>query len=245
MAKYGKWIGGGLGWAFGGPLGALLGFMAGSFIDNLGNQVSGKATGQTGRYRTTAGDFELSLLVLSAAVIKADKQVKQSELDYVQRFLQQQFGPANASVMMGHLKTLLNREIPVKQVAEQIRYNMQHPMRLQLLHYMFGIAQADGHVHVAEVQMIQLIAGYLGISSVDFESIKAMFYKDAENAYRILEIKSTAGESEIKRAYRKMALKYHPDKVASLGESFQKAAKEKFQKVQEAYEQIKKDRGFN
>jgi DnaJ like chaperone protein len=118
-------------------------------------------------------------------------------------------------------------------------------MRLQLIHYLFGIARADGHVDSNEVNTVQTIANYLNVSSKDFDSIKAMFYKDVNSAYQILEITSSANEDEIKKAYRKMAIKYHPDKVSALGEEFQKAAKEKFQKVQEAYETIKKEKGIN
>ena len=72
-----------------------------------------------------------------------------------------------------------------------------------------------------------------------------MFYKDANAAYKILEVKEKATDTEVKKAYRKMAVKYHPDKLTHLGEEFQKSAKEKFQKVNEAYETIKKERGFS
>jgi DnaJ like chaperone protein len=121
---------------------------------------------------------------------------------------------------------------------------MDHPSRLQLIHFLFGISSADGHVHSTEVEEIRRISGYLGIRQVDFESIKAMFYKDVFSAYKILEVTPDANNDEIKKAYRKMATKYHPDKVSHLGAEFQKAAKEKFQEVQAAYEQIKKERGM-
>ena len=92
--------------------------------------------------------------------------------------------------------------------------------------------------------MINKKATYLGINISDFESIKAMFYEDIDSAYRILEIRSTVSDQEIKNAYRRMAKKYHPDKVAHLGVEHQKGAEEKFKKVQEAYILIKKRRGL-
>ena len=113
---------------------------------------------------------------------------------------------------------------------------MQHASRLQLIHFLFGIAKADGYVNDAEVNQIYTIAGYLGINSRDYESIKAMFYDSTDNAYIILEIEKTATNDEIKKAYRTMAKKYHPDKVIHLGTEHQKGAEEKFRKVQEAYE---------
>jgi DnaJ like chaperone protein len=99
-------------------------------------------------------------------------------------------------------------------------------------------------VHPDELTTIESIAGYLGVSIADFNSLKAMYFKDTNSDYKILEIEPSASDEEVKKAYRKMAVKFHPDKVAALGEEVQHAAKEKFQKVQEAYENIKKHRGF-
>ena len=117
--------------------------------------------------------------------------------------------------------------------------------RLQLLHYLFGISKADGHVSKQETDMIEDIASYMGLSDADFHSIRAMYFRDTNSDYEILEITKQATDEEVKKAYRKMAVKYHPDKVSSLGEEVQKAAKEKFQKVQQAYENIKKERGIS
>ena len=71
-----------------------------------------------------------------------------------------------------------------------------------------------------------------------------MFFKSADDAYKILEIEKSATDSEIKKAYRNMAKKYHPDKLQHMDEAYQKGAQEKFNKVQEAYEQIQKERGL-
>lgn len=256
MASFGKWLGGGLGWAFGGPIGAIIGVAIGHLFDNTNVQFQkdsvfnsgGPQTSSTTQNRTQtkthAGDFSVSLLVLSAAVMKADGKVLRSELDYVKQFLVKQFGEATALELLQVLKEILQKDVPLKQVSDQIRANMPHAMRLQLLHYLFGIANADGSVHKTESLIIERISVYLGISTKDFQSINGMFFKDVGHAYKVLEVEPTATDDEIKKAYRKMAIKYHPDKVADLGEDFQKAAKEKFQKLQEAYDQIKKERGI-
>jgi len=165
-------------------------------------------------------------------------------LDYVKQFLEKNFGTAQAGQSMVLLKQLLNKEFSIRQVSLQIKKFMDHSTRLQLMHYLFGISQADGKVDHSEVELIQKIAGYLGINVKDFESLKNMFYKDVDSAYKILETVKSATDQEVKKAYRKMALKYHPDKVAHLGDSHQQAAQEKFQKVQEAYEQIAAERGM-
>lgn len=246
MAKFGKWIGGGLGWALGGPIGAILGYTVGAYIDGAQDEfdVEHGRYESPHRYHTNSGDFGMSLLILSAAVMKADGKVMKSELDYVKQFFTHQFGSSKTNEFLRVLKDLLDKDFPLREVCEQIRHNMRHPLRLQLLHYLFGISKADGHVHTNEIEMIARIATYLGISVKDFESIKAMFVQTTESPFKILEVDTNATNDEIKKAYRKMAVKYHPDKVSQLGEDVQQSAKDKFQKVQQAYETIKKERAF-
>ena len=154
------------------------------------------------------------------------------------------YGKERANDAFKLFKDISKQDIPLQQVCLQIRQMMAHPSRLQLIHFLFGIAKADGIVTEKEVDVIQTIGNYLGISHLDFESIKAMFFSDSENAYKILEITKSATSDEIKKAYRTMAKKYHPDKVLHLGKEHQKGAEEKFRQVQEAYERLQKERGF-
>ncbi len=240
MGKYGKWVGGGLGWALGGPIGGLLGFVVGSMFDNRSGAPRQRVL--TG---TTHGDFTMSLLVLVAAVMKADGRVMQSELDYVKKYFTQSFGPAASREAMLYLRDLLKQQIPLRDVSMQIRQRLDKASKLQLLHFLFAVSRADGKVHPEEVRIIEKIAGYLGIPVQDMESIRNMFYEDVDSAYKILEIDKSVSEDEIKKAYRKMANKYHPDKVAYLGEDIRKAAGEKFRKVKDAYDRIKKEREMN
>jgi len=121
---------------------------------------------------------------------------------------------------------------------------LDYSYRLEMLHFLFGIASADGSVSDKEIQVIERIRSNMRITDSDFQSIQAMFISQSDSAYKILEIDTTASEDDIKKAYRRMAMKYHPDKVAHLGEDFKKVANEKFRKVQDAYDQIKKERGM-
>ena len=239
MGKFAKWIGGGLGWVVGGPIGAIIGFTIGSFIE--GPEI----TKTKGYSSTTTGGFAMTLLVLIAAVMKADGRVLKSELNYVKKYFVQQFGEESAMEALQMLKDILNQNIPVQSVGMQIKQNLDYSSRLQLLHILFGVAQADGQVDTSELNTIATISGYMGVNSRDFESIKSMFVADVDSAYKILEIERDATNEEVKKAYRKMAVKFHPDKVSHLGEDFQKQAKEKFQKVNDAYEKIKKERNMN
>lgn len=250
MAKYAKWLGGTVGWAFGGPIGALLGFALGSIYDNASGDIVNWGEPEIDpRYRnrtkTTTGDFEASLLILTAAVMKADNSIKKSELEFVKSFLIGQFGEEKAKQQLLLLREILKKPIEIRQVSMQIRAFMDHSSRLQLMHYLFQLANADKEMHGNEIDMLTRIASYLGISKPDFMSIKAMFVvENTETVYQILEVTQTATDDEVKKAYRKMAVKYHPDKVSHLGPEHQDAAKEKFQKLNEAYERIKKERGF-
>ncbi|WP_163711175.1 TerB family tellurite resistance protein [Mangrovibacterium lignilyticum] len=243
MGKFTKWIAGGLGWAFLGPIGGILGFVVGSMFEDNSQLTTTKTTTGHGP-STTTGGYVMSLLVLVAAVMKSDGKVLKSELDYVKAFFVRTFGADSAQEAIKLLRDLLNQNIPVTDVCHQIQKNMDYSSRLQLLHFLFGIAQADGKVDVSELELIDHIAQNMGITSKDFESIKSMFVANTDAAYKILEIESSATDEEIKKAYRKMAVKYHPDKVSYLGEDFQNAAKEKFQKVNEAYNQLKKERNL-
>lgn len=241
MGKFAKWIGGGLGFAVGGPIGGLLGFIVGSVVDS----ATLITYGQEQRNQITGpGDFGMSLLVLIAAVMKADGKVMKSELDYVKRFFISQFGPDTAQEASLMLRDLLKRDIPLHDVCMQIRSNMDYPSRLQLIHILFNVSAADGRFDPSELKVIQSIADMLGITATDYESIRNMFIPATDAAYKILEVEPTATEEELKKAYRKMALKYHPDKVSHLGEDFRKNAEEKFKAVNEAWEKIKKERNI-
>ncbi len=241
MEKFAKWIGGGLGWAFFGPLGGVIGFMLGSLFENKNGQLF--ADRQQGH--TTTGDFALSLLVLVAAVMKADGKVVRSELDYVKAYFVRSFGEGAAGEAIMMLRDLLKQDINIREVSDQIRNRLDYSSRLQMMHFLFGIANADGKIPPSELNTLKMIAGYLGLSGRDTDSIKSMFVEDTAASYKILGVDVNASDEEVKKAYRTMAMKYHPDKVSYLGEDFRAAANEKFQKVNEAYEKIKNERGIN
>ena len=243
MAKFGKWVGLGLGWALGGPIGGILGLAVGSIFDSGTTDTSVKA--RNVRARTLRGDYAASLLVLIAAVMKADGRVMKSELDYVKRYFVSRFGEDTASEAVVMLRDIMKQDIPLRDVTNQLSQRLDYSYRLEMLHFLFGIASADGSVSEAENIVINKISGFMSISDSDFQSIRAMFVSQTDASYKILEIEPTTSDDEVKKAYRRMAMKYHPDKVSHLGEDFKKVAHEKFRKVQEAYDQIKSERGLN
>lgn len=226
--------------------GAILGFLVGSFIDNLNSSSGGRTVfSDFTRQKVSPADFELNLLSLCSIVIKADGQVSQRELDYVRQYFLSTYGKEKANAIFRTFNEVIkNREVSAQRICTYLNQRTRYEVRLQLLHFLFGIAQADGAISHLEIEKIEEIARYLRVGRIDFESIKAMFIKSADNAYKILEIEKVASDDEVKKAYRKMAKKYHPDKVITENEAIKKGAEEKFKEVQRAYEQIQKERGI-
>ena len=234
----------GLGWAFGGPLGGIIGYAIGALFSDSGLRGIRSEVTDTFGNTEEKRDFNVTLLVLSAAVMKADGNVKRSELDYVKRFFLQNFGQERAESYIKMLREILEKDYNLYDVSQQVGHYMDYASRLQLLHYLFGIANSDGRISQEELGVINTISDYMGITNSDFQSVKAMFIKETDSAYKILGIDASATDEEVKKAYREMAKKNHPDLVSNLGDEVRQAAEKKFQEVNAAYEAIKKQRGL-
>lgn len=226
--------------------GAIIGFLVGSFMDNLGSGSSARSIFEDfSRQKVSPADFELHLLSLCSLVIKADGKVSQQELDYVRQYFLNTYGKEKANAIFRTFNEVIKkREISAPRICTYLNQRTRYEVRLQLLHFLFAIAQSDGSISAPEIEKIREIAGYLRIGARDFGSIKAMFVKAADNAYKILEIEKSASDDEVKKAYRTMAKKYHPDRVNTENEAIKKGAEEKFKEVQKAYEQIQQQRGI-
>ena len=230
---------GGLGWVLGGPIGGILGYAWASMSDS--GSIKGYKK-NINNPNTQPGDFIVSLMVLFAKVMKADNKLLRSELNYIKDFLNKELKSSDVQYFMILFKDILKQDYPLKDVCRQLQRSMDHPSRIELIHILFGLAFADKQIDDKEIKVIHTIAGYLNINSKDYESIKAMFIKDNTYAYKILEIDPSCNDDEVKKGYRKMANKYHPDKVSHLGIDLQHIAEEKFKAVNNAYQTIKKER---
>jgi len=241
---YGKWLAGFMGWAVAGPIGALLGFGIGAVVDQVVSSSSLQPV--DGQHVRTGqrNSFLLSLMVLSAAVMKADGKVMKSELEYVKEFIRRNFGQYAVPEALRILKGLLQKNVPVDEICAQIALNMPSSQRLQLLHYLCGLAAADADASPQEKDMLRHIAYALRLTQADIDSVFAMFGGSVDDAYKVLGIDPNSSDDDVKKAYRVMAMKHHPDKVASLGDDVRRAAEEKFKSIQDAYEKIKKERGI-
>lgn len=260
----GKWIGGFLGFMTGGPLGALAGFALGALFDkglDSVNEDSGNQQAYAHSNRSYEGQrnsFMFSLLVLTSYIIKADGRVMHSEMELVRRFLSQNFGEQAKQQGEEILLKLFEQQkrlgmaeyrTVIQDSCHQIRANMAYEQRLQLLNFLVMIAQADAVVSPEEIVALKEVAIHMGLSVEDvIQMLNLRSGSSATNslndAYKVLGIAPSATNDEVKAAYRKMALKHHPDKVAALGEDVRKAAEKKFQEINDAKEKIFKARGL-
>lgn len=253
MIRYiGAVLGGFLGRGF---FGALIGYAVGYLADSFMGGSSKKTTRSRRSFKdvfenatqqsVSPGDFELNLLSLASIVIKADGKVSQTELDYARQYFIRAYGKERANATFRIFNDVIKkREISAARICTYLSSRTRYEVRLQILHFLFGIAQSDGNISQPEVDVLSQIAGYFRLNRQDFESIKNMFIKKADSAYKILEIEKSASDGEVKKAFRTMAKKYHPDKLMDMDDAYRKGAEEKFLNVQEAYEAIQKERGL-
>jgi DnaJ like chaperone protein len=244
----GKWILGTLGFVVGGPIGSIIGVLIASLFEKSGSddQTSSHTSGTSRAQRTTAGDVRVSIIVLIACVIKSDGQVLKSEINYIKPFLLRSFGEEGAKQALQLLKELLEKDIDAISVARQIGQHVNYSTRLELVHLLLNVANSDGEMEQNELRIVEQISIAMSVQNTDYQSLLALYQrqKDANWAYTALEIAPTATDDEVKKAYRRMAMKYHPDKVANAGEKIREQATDKFRGINEAYEFIKKQRGI-
>ncbi len=234
----GKWIAGALGWAFLGPIGGILAFYFASKAEE-----SSEVQGEQAKLQEQRNSFFMSLLVLTAAIIRVDRRASYEELAKVKEFFGMNFGPQAAEDSVEIITEIIDKPFDLYDVCDQIKSCMNHSQRLQLFHYLVSLGACDGLVK-EEIDLLEIIANLIGLTKNEADSIFAQFRPSNDSNYKILEIEPDATDEEVKKAYRKMAVKYHPDKVATLGEDVQKAAEEKFKAINQAYEAICKERGI-
>lgn len=257
----GKWIGGFLGLLQGGPLGALAGFALGSLFDTLTakaeipelKQNSSNDKGNTSTAEGQRNGFLFSLMVLSADVIQADGRIMHSEMEYLRQFLRNQFGSQAETEGEQIIRRLFERRkqmgdswwrSQIDACCRQISQAMSVEQRLQLISYLVLLAKADGTVSTDEIQAIKNDASLMGIDPSNVDQMTGLGGKTLDDAYKVLGITPDATDEEVRKAYRQMALKHHPDKVATLGEDVRKAAEKKFQEINDAKDRIYKARGI-
>lgn len=226
--------------------GGIFGYLIGFFLSKNAKSYSRHFSQQ----EINNGNFEINLLILSAFIIKSDGKVSNEELLYVRKYFIKVYGENYANKIFSDFKQIIkDTTVSLEEVCISLNRIMTYPMKLQVIHYLFGISKSDGNISREEIYTINSISNYLNININDFYSIKYMFiHEKYENdlyvAYKILELNENSTIEEIKESYRKLAKLHHPDRVQHLGEKYVKGAKEKFTEIQNAYEKIKNAKNF-
>ena len=223
--------------------GALLGFFLGSLFET---NTRSKFTTSFQTTRVSQQDFELRLLALASMVIRADGKTSQTELDYVRAQFVQFFGKERANqIFRVYNAEFKQTGISAIEIGKFLTIRTQYGARLQMLDFLFRIAKADGRVSPPELEKLLEIAGYMRISTLDFKSIKAMFVAQTDSAYTILEVPKTATENDIKKAYRNLVKKHHPDKVRNLDKLQKRPLKKSFNAFKKHMKILKTNEDFS
>lgn len=244
MVKWkGKAIGAGLGFLFGGPLGAIFGAMTGNFFDSASQgQI---ATGGPHNDHERSLNFITHLVGILVSIAKADGRVNTHEVKVIERaFVSFGFKGEDLNFIRGLINQTVRVNLDLQAVCYEFKQYSSYEERLSLLRIVYMVAFADKEFHTNEENMINRLIGYLEITVDDAFEIRGEFCSDHDKHYRILNTTRGASVEEIKKAYRDLSKKYHPDRVTHLGDEFAQLASEKFQKINEAYEKIKSEKGF-
>jgi len=247
VSKFESWLKEGIGKVADSPIGNVVEGAVGRAYDKIKKVKDPHGVNNT----VKRNEFEVSLLVLAAAVIKSNGDVSKFQIDYVKEFFTKNFDKQFIESRMFLLEQIIERNYSLKEVCLQIKKIKSHSVRLQLVQFLFHVADADVMIHAEELQVIRKISTYLGISEKDYYSMRSMFLKgkapmsnkkEEETNYAILEVEKSATAEEIKKSYRRLAKKFHPDQIQHLGEDIKEAAKEKFDQLTKAYDQLMKNR---
>ena len=199
--------------------------------------------------------FLFSILVLTSYIVRADQKVMHSEMEMIRQFLRQNFGEEAVTQGEQILHKLFDQQKQmgdasfrniVIQSCQQVAMHLSHSQRLQMLSFLAQVTRADGIIDPREVNALREVARALGLNDREVDSMLNLSdgSTSLEAAYKVLEISPNATDDEVRKAYKKLALKHHPDRVATLGEDVKRAAEKKFQEINAAKDLIYKARGM-
>ncbi len=268
MNWWGKLIGGTFGYMLGGPIGALLGAALGHKFDkglsrfNVDFETFGGADVE--RIQTV---FFTTTFSVMGHIAKADGHVSTDEIDVAKQLMaQMQLNQQQRQAAIKLFNEGKQADFPLEDVITQFKQECRRRQNLMrmFIEIQLHAAYADGTVHAKERQLLQQICLLLGFSNHEFNHIERMvqaahsgFQQNAQgeyqsqeqllsDAYSILDIKTSASDAEVKKAYRRLMSQHHPDKLVSKGlpEEMIKIATEKSQEIRAAYDLIQKTRGM-
>lgn len=213
----------------------------GSYVDRLIETISTYGSAD-GRRRVV---FSVAMIALAAKMAKADGVVTSSEVDAFRELFAV---PEGEEANVKRLFDLAKQDIAgFETYAKRIRdlYPDGAEILEDIVDGLFQIAKADGIVHERELGFLARVAEIFGIDEAGFEHIAARHVREAaRDPYAILGIPREAGNTEVKRHYRRLVAEHHPDRLIARGvpEEFISIANDRLAAINEAYDRIAKER---
>lgn len=240
MSIWGKLAGAAAGLAVGGPIGALLGGVAGHFV--IDRDKAGEGEGSENQVAFTVG-----VIALGAKMAKADGVVTKDEVNAFKDVFKVPEGEMKNVARVFNLakQDVAGYEAYAEQLATMFKKNRK--LLEDILDGLFHIAGADEMMHPKEEEYLNNVARKFGFTDTEFQYIKARHVRSARrNPYDVLGVTPEIGNDALKAHYRKLVAENHPDKLVARGvpEEFVTMANEKIATINEAYDQIAKERGI-
>ena len=239
MSIWGKIIGGATGFAFGGPLGAFLGGVAGHAIDKI--KTEQKLPEETALKQI---GFTIGVIVLSAKMAKADGKVTVEEIKaFKEKINVQENEIKNVAKLWDQAKkTTDGFEVYAKQISDLLEKNSS--VLEELLTLLIIIAQADGKITIPEIEYLKKVGDIFGFSNEDFERIYSSQSGIYSDPYQILGVSQNAPIEEIKQKWKQLAINHHPDRLISQGipEDFIQKSTSRLKEINNAWDIIQKQR---
>ena len=253
MSWFGKIVGGTIGMALGGPLGAIAGAAFGHFLDKANQIYMEEGIRTSPRLSPLEGaqmTFFVATFSMLAKIARADGRVTRDEIATIERFMQNELrlGLQSRQAAIRIFETALNAPDAFDDYARQF-YGAFHA-NPQLLEFMLDIlmrvATADGRFSPEEEKLVHSAARIFGFSDPHFNNLRARFSATDDSAYHVLGLGADASNEDVKHRYRTLVKEYHPDRIAAKGlpEEFTRLAQDKFREIQGAYESIKQERNL-
>ena len=252
---YVKWFCALVGFMYGRFWGGVMGYLIGSAIESMLLASPKSMDDRYDRYQTRSPreGFMYSLMILSAHIIQADGKIMHSEMEFMRRFIRENFGESTVAKGEKILKDCFSLRkskgeavwrTQLDAACGRIAQTMPSEHRLQLISFLAEVAKADGTMTKVEQDALRQIASALGLNPGVVDQLFAMGGNSLEDDYKVLGISPDATDEEVRQAYRKMVIQYHPDKVATLGDDVKEAATRKIQEIKEAKERIYRARNM-
>ena len=254
MGWFGKITFGTLGLFLGGPLGAIAGAAMGHLLVDKGVGTAGRVIDSTrgprlGQAEQTQAAYFISLFSILGKLSKIDGAVTREEVAVVDGFIN---GLPMADREKQFARQIFNEAKDTGYSIEDFAVQLyqaagaQPALLLSFLDLLFQIAAADGKFHPAEETALKKIKDIFNVSDQQFEDIKAVYFKNINKDYKMLNCSPESSNEEIKANYKKLVKEFHPDTIISKGlpEEFIDFASKRFQEIHESYKKIRQDRNF-